>query len=95
MNQEEQFELPKALSALNGIAKIKEAERYDNPMWLFQFDDDEPEVFGVSEGAKEITLVVKNSEYSNIVFTSKEGKKFKIFAAENKDNITLNKIGTP
>lgn len=66
--------------------KLEQPEVYDNPMWMFQFDDDEPQVLAVSTGSKELTLKISNHEWSNIHFYGKDGKVFKIFAKQNEDD---------
>ena len=58
----------------------------DNCEWCFQFDDDEPIVFGTSnEGAtdeqKKITFTLGNNTKSNITFKSNE-KTLKLFVRE-------------
>ena len=48
--------------------------------FCFQFDDEEPKVFG--EGPNDLHIHVSTTQYGNIVFTNNDGRRFKIFARE-------------
>lgn len=60
--------------------------KIENCVWAFQFEDDEPIVFATSQdiGQNQLTFTIDNSSNGSIEFYGLDGKKFKIFAKENK-----------
>jgi len=65
------------------VLRLNHIERFENPEWVFQFNDDEPvKIPNVS--AKELIIIIGNNSQSNICFYDGKGNKFKIFAKENK-----------
>lgn len=60
--------------------------RWENAEFCFQFDDDEPVVFG--SGTNECHITISNNADGNITFTN-NGRTFKLFAREMR-NDTLN-----
>ncbi len=53
--------------------------QYNNVEFCFQFDDDEPTVFG--QGQNELHIHISPTPNGNIIFNN-NGKTFKIFARE-------------
>lgn len=69
---------------LNTEELINEAE------WVFQFDNDEPQLLAVTPENKigeplSITIALNNTTNSTLTFTSKDGKVFKLYAREVTD----------
>jgi len=65
--------------------KMPEVIEFENPIWMFQFDDDEPILLATPIGeTKELILKIQGNDHSSIVFQNNNGKKFKIFAIEKK-----------
>jgi hypothetical protein len=54
-----------------------------NVEFCFQFDDDEPIMFG--NGPNECTIRLSPSEDGYIIFTDTNNRKFKLFARERQD----------
>jgi hypothetical protein len=67
---------------------IRQPEKLEQCEWVFQFDDDEPQIFAwTSENPIDedptVTFTVGNTKDAYISFTNKEsGKRFKLFARE-------------
>ena len=58
---------------------------FENPEWVFQFDEDEPiSITSSLDGTKEFVIRIGNNNNSNIWFYDGNGKTFKIFAREKK-----------
>lgn len=55
-------------------------QRYENVQYCFQFDDEEPQVFGT--GSEDLTLRIEPRADGVITFQH-QGRRFKIFAREN------------
>jgi hypothetical protein len=69
--------------------KLTQYEKIQNCEWVFQFDDDEPQIFAwTGEDTSEnedptVTLSIRNTKNSYISFKNKiSGKRFKLFARE-------------
>ena len=65
------------------------AKRIEDCEWVFQFDNDEPQVFAWTDNElnenedPKVVFTISNIENSHITFQNKESKKtFKIFARE-------------
>jgi len=70
-----------------GTLSIAQPNKYEECEWCFQFDEDEPQVFAWTnedmEGQEpQVQFTITNTQNSNITFTHKNGKSFKIFARE-------------
>lgn len=60
-----------------------EAKQFENVEWVFQFDEDEPKLFGSPlDDTKKLVIEINNTSTSNICFYDGKGKTFKIFARE-------------
>lgn len=71
-------------SELNIEPLKTEVVEYDSAEWCFQFDEDQPVVFGWTQegstGPGELTIQIKPNSHSNILFVSEDrSKHFKIF----------------
>ena len=72
-----------------GELKLTQPEKIENCEWVFQFDEDEPQIFawtGEDTSIIEdptVTLTIGNTKNAYITFKSKiSGKTFKLFARE-------------
>ena len=72
-----------------GELKIAPPEKIENCEWVFQFDEDEPQIFawtGEDTSTLEdpmVTLTIGNNKSAYISFTNRvSGKQFKLFARE-------------
>ena len=71
-----------------GTIKMAEEEKYEQCEWVFQFDEDEPQIFAWTNESDvdedpTVTFTIGNRKNAYINFTNKEnGKKLKIFARE-------------
>jgi hypothetical protein len=71
-----------------GEVKIAPAQKLEQCEWVFQFDEDEPQIFAwtsedMTDEDPTVTFTVSNTKDAYISFTNKEtGKKFKLFARE-------------
>ena len=71
-----------------GEVKIAPAQKLEQCEWVFQFDEDEPQIFAWTgdEQPQEdptVTFTISNTKGAYISFTSKEtGKTFRMFARE-------------
>jgi hypothetical protein len=71
-----------------GEIKMREVEKLEQCEWVFQFDEDEPQIFAWTgdEQPQEdptVTFTISNTKGAYISFTSKEtGKTFRMFARE-------------
>ena len=71
-----------------GEMKMREVEKLEQCEWVFQFDEDEPQIFAWTgdEQPQEdptVTFTISNTKGAYISFTSKEtGKTFRMFARE-------------
>ena len=71
-----------------GEVTLKQSEKLEQCEWVFQFDDDEPQVFAwtsedMTNEEPTVTFTISNTKDAYISFTNKEnGKKFKLFARE-------------
>ena len=78
---------------LESIGEIKMAppEKLEQCEWVFQFDEDEPQIFAwtsedMTDEDPTVTFTVSNTKDAYISFTNREnGKKFKLFARELSD----------
>ena len=76
--------------ALEPIGEIKMTppQKLEQCEWVFQFDEDEPQIFAwtsedMTDEDPTVTFTVSNTKDAYISFTNKEtGKKFKLFARE-------------
>ena len=62
-------------------------DKYDECEWCFQFDGEEPQVFAwtdvdMVDEEPQVQFTISNNVDSNIKFTHKNGRVFKIFARE-------------
>jgi hypothetical protein len=71
---------------------LVEQKRIEDCEWVFQFDDDEPQIFAWtdndmnSDEEPTVTFTISNTENAYISFTNKtSGKTFKLFAREITD----------
>jgi hypothetical protein len=71
------------IKELEPIGLTTIAQKYfDNVEWVFQFDDDEPQLLATPIGdTKEFTIILNNHQDANIHFFC-NNKTFKIFARE-------------
>lgn len=58
---------------------VPQPQRFNNVEFCFQFDDENPQVFGT--GGEEFTMTIK-PQVDGVITFQHEGKKFKIFARE-------------
>ena len=71
-----------------GEVQIKQSEKLEQCEWVFQFDEDEPQIFAwtsedMTDEDPTVTFTISNTKDAYISFTNKEtGKKFKLFARE-------------
>jgi hypothetical protein len=71
-----------------GEVKMAPAQKLEQCEWVFQFDEDEPQIFAwtsedMTDEDPTVTFTVSNTKDAYISFTNKEtGKKFKLFARE-------------
>jgi hypothetical protein len=71
--------------------QIQKPEKLEQCEWVFQFDEDEPQIFAwtsedMTDEEPTVTFTVSNTKDAYISFTNKEtGKKFKLFARELSD----------
>ena len=71
-----------------GELKMTPPEKLEQCEWVFQFDEDEPQIFAwtsedMTDEEPTVTFTVSNTKDAYISFTNKEtGKKFKLFARE-------------
>jgi len=71
-----------------GEIKMAPVEKLEQCEWVFQFDDDEPQIFAwtnedMANEEPTVTFTISNNKNAYISFTSKENlKKFKLFARE-------------
>ena len=61
--------------------------KYDECEWCFQFDGEEPQVFAWTDvdmvnEEPQVQFTISNNQNSNITFSHKNGRVFKIFARE-------------
>lgn len=86
MENEQKAEVVK-LENPNNTLQLIASEKLEQCEWVFQFDEDEPQVFAWTnedmEGEEpQVQFTISNTKNSNITFTHKNGKSFKIFARE-------------
>jgi hypothetical protein len=63
--------------------KIIASETFENVEWVFQFDEDEPNLLAtLLDDTKKLVIEINNTSTSNILFKDGNGKTFKIFARE-------------
>jgi len=71
-----------------GEIKMTPPEKLEQCEWVFQFDEDEPQIFAwtsedMTDEDPTVTFTVSNTKNAYISFTNREtGKKFKLFARE-------------
>jgi hypothetical protein len=71
-----------------GELRLSKPERLEQCEWVFQFDEDEPQIFAwtsedMTDEEPTVTFTVSNTKDAYISFTHKvSGKKFKLFARE-------------
>ena len=74
-----------------GELKLAQPQRLEQCEWVFQFDEDEPQIFAwTSEDMQDeeptVTFTISNTKDAYVSFTNKNsGKKFKLFARELSD----------
>jgi len=74
-----------------GEIKMAPVEKLEQCEWVFQFDDDEPQIFAwtnedMTDEDPTVTFTISNNKSAFISFTSKENlKRFKLFARELSD----------
>ena len=74
-----------------GELKMAPPEKLEQCEWVFQFDEDEPQIFAwTSEDSPEeeptVTFTISNTKDAYISFTNRNsGKKFRLFARELSD----------
>ena len=72
----------------NNTLQLAKPEKLEQCEWVFQFDEDEPQIFAwtsedMTDEDPTVTFTVSNTKDAYISFTNKEtGKKFKLFARE-------------
>jgi hypothetical protein len=75
-----------------GELKMTPPEKLEQCEWVFQFDEDVPQIFAwtsedMTDEDPTVTFTVSNTKDAYISFTNKEtGKKFKLFARELSDD---------
>ena len=68
--------------------QLRQSEKLEQCEWVFQFDDDEPQVFAwtsedMTNEEPTVTFTISNTKDAYISFTNKETlKKFKLYARE-------------
>ena len=67
-----------------GSVTITPPDTFENAEWVFQFDDDEPQLIATATTSNptEITFTIQNNNQSKLDFYGKDGKRFKIFTRE-------------
>ena len=71
--------------------QLRQSEKLEQCEWVFQFDDDEPQVFAwtsedMTNEEPTVTFTISNTKDAYISFTNKETlKKFKLYARELTD----------
>ena len=71
-----------------GEVKMTPSEKLEQCEWVFQFDEDAPQIFAwtsedMTDEDPTVTFTISNTKDAYISFTNKEtGKKFKLFARE-------------
>ena len=71
-----------------GEITLKQSEKLEQCEWVFQFDDDEPQVFAwtsedMTNEEPTVTFTISNNKDAYISFTNKDTlKKFKLYARE-------------
>jgi hypothetical protein len=73
-------ENPLELIQGNNQIVLFQPQRFNSTEFCFQFNDDEPVVFG--SGPNDLHIHVSPTPNGNIVFTNNNGETFKIFARE-------------
>jgi hypothetical protein len=74
-----------------GELKIAQPEKIEHCEWVFQFDEDEPQIFAwtgedMTDEDPTVTFTISNTKNAYISFTGKtSGKTFKLFARELSD----------
>ena len=74
-----------------GELKLAQPQRLEQCEWVFQFDEDEPQIFAwTSEDMQDeeptVTFTISNTKDAYVSFTNKNSvKKFKLFARELSD----------
>ena len=74
-----------------GTMKMAERKKMEQCEWVFQFDEDTPQIFAwtsedMADEDPTVTFTIGNNEGAYISFKSKEtGKSFKLFARELSD----------
>lgn len=67
-------------STYDGLLNFTEPVQFDDAEFCYQFDDDEPIVFGL--GSNNLTLTINPSTGGNISFNH-NNRRFKIFARQS------------
>jgi hypothetical protein len=71
-----------------GEVQIKQSEKLEQCEWVFQFDEDEPQIFAwtsedMTNEEPTVTFTISNTKDAYISFTNRNsGKKFKLFPRE-------------
>ena len=87
IENEQEVEVVK-LENPNNTLQLAQPEKLEQCEWVFQFDEDEPQIFAwtsedMTDEDPTVTFTVSNTKDAYISFTNKEtGKKFKLFARE-------------
>ena len=87
IENEQEVEVVK-LENPNNTLQLAPPEKLEQCEWVFQFDEDEPQIFAwtsedMTDEDPTVTFTVSNTKDAYISFTNKEtGKKFKLFARE-------------
>jgi len=74
-----------------GELKMAPSEKLEQCEWVFQFDEDKPQIFAwtgedMTNEEPTVTFTISNTKDAYISFTSKQnGKRFKLFARELSD----------
>ena len=74
-----------------GELQLTQPEKLEQCEWVFQFDDDEPQIFAwtnedMTDEDPTVTFTISNNKSAFISFTSKQNlKRFKLFARELSD----------
>jgi hypothetical protein len=90
IENEQEVEVVK-LENPNNTLQLAQPEKLEQCEWVFQFDEDAPQVFAwtsedMTDEDPTVTFTVSNTKDAYISFTNKEtGKKFKLFARELSD----------
>jgi hypothetical protein len=91
IENEQEVEVVK-LENPNNTLQLAKPEKLEQCEWVFQFDEDEPQIFAwtsedMTDEDPTVTFTVSNTKDAYISFTNKEtGKKFKLFARELSDD---------